>query len=113
MNKIHLLISIYTDFIHWMGQHLFSCPSKKFLHIECPGCGFQRSLICLLDGRLADSLSLYPATIPLLSLLIFTGMHLKFKFQYGALIIKYLQVSVAIVILVFYIYKILNHKIIA
>jgi Protein of unknown function (DUF2752) len=113
MNMPLMLLSAYTDTIQWIGQHLFACPSKKYLHIECPGCGFQRSVIYLLDGRLMDSLRLYPATIPLLSLLIFTCIHLKYKFLHGAMIIKYLQFSVAIMILVFYIYKILNHKIIA
>lgn len=107
------LISIYGDMLHWVEGHLLTCPSKKYLHLECPGCGLQRSLISLLKADLPTSFRLYPATIPLLAMVLFTVAHLKFKFSHGALIIKYLQLSAAVVILVFYIYKIVNHNIIA
>jgi len=103
----------YNGFVQWLQDNMLSCPSKKFLHLECPGCGLQRSCIALLKGDLQNSLQLYPATIPLLFLLGFTMLHLKYKFLHGATAIKYLQGGVAFVILVFYIYKIVNHKIIA
>ena len=108
-----LMNIFYYDTVLWLEKNMLSCPSKKYLHIECPGCGLQRSMIALLRGDLMTSFQLYPATIPLLILLGFTLMHLKFKFTAGAAIIKYLQISVAIVITVFYIYKIVNHKLIA
>jgi hypothetical protein len=92
---------------------MLTCPSRKFFHIDCPGCGFQRSVIALLDGRLAASLSLYPAAIPILVMVVFTFLHLKYKFLYGATVIKYLQLAIAIVIVVFYIYKIIHLKTIA
>ncbi|MBS1917018.1 MAG: DUF2752 domain-containing protein [Bacteroidetes bacterium] len=92
---------------------MLSCPSKKYLHIECPGCGFQRSAIALLKGDFYSSFILYPATIPILCMLGFTVLHLKYKFANGANVLKYLQISIAIVIVVFYIYKIINHKILA
>jgi len=103
----------YQGMVHWLENNMLSCPSKKYLHLECPGCGLQRSMIALFRGDFATSFQLYPATIPLLVLVAFTFMHLRFKFSIGASIIKYLQVSVAIVITVFYIYKIVNHKLIA
>jgi hypothetical protein len=102
----------FSNFIRWMEEHMLSCPSKKYLHIECPGCGFQRSFIALMQGDLYTSLALYPATIPILIMIVFTMFHLKYKFLYGAAIIKYLQISTAIVILVFYIYKVIHLKII-
>jgi hypothetical protein len=92
---------------------MLSCPSKKYLHIECPGCGLQRSFIALLNGDIQSSLHLYPATIPLLAILIFTAFHLRYKFLHGAVAIKYLYLGVSFLVLVFYIYKIVNHKIIA
>jgi hypothetical protein len=113
INTIMAILSFYWDCVHFVEGHLLSCPSKKYLHIECPGCGLQRSLMSLLEGRFMDSFRLYPATVPLISMLVFTFLHLKFKFIYGAMILKYLQFSVAIMILVFYIYKIVNNKIIA
>jgi len=92
---------------------MLTCPSKKFLHIECPGCGFQRSFISLLKGDWMDSVKLYPATIPMICLFAFAFLHLKYKFVHGALVIKCLQLFVAFLIVVFYIYKIVNHKITA
>lgn len=107
-----LLSTYYTDTVQWLQQHLLTCPSKKYLHIDCPGCGFQRSVIALLKGDIAESVQLYPAAIPVLTLIMFAILHLKFKFTYGAAVIKYLQIFSAAVILGFYIYKIINQKII-
>jgi len=53
-------------FINWLQNHLLRCPFKYITGIDCPGCGFQRSVIALIQGNLNDSLQLYPATIPLL-----------------------------------------------
>ena len=79
--------------------------------MECPGCGLQRSLICLLKGDLDNSLALHPATIPMMALIIFAALHLVFKFDKGAKIIVILQFIVAIITMSFYIYKITQHKI--
>jgi hypothetical protein len=98
--------------VDWMERNMLTCPSKKWLHIECPGCGLQRSVIALFRGDLPTSLSLYPATIPLLVMLGFVVLHLRFDFRYGAVVIKYLYIGVTTIILVFYIYKVLNHKLV-
>lgn len=92
---------------------MLACPSKKWLHLECPGCGLQRSVIALLRGDIHTSLSLYPATIPLLTLLMFAALHLRFDFRHGATVVKYLYMGTAAIVFVFYIYKVLNHKLIA
>ena len=99
-----------NGFIKWLEGHMLACPSKKYLHIECPGCGFQRSCISLLKGDIAGSVQLYPATIPLLIVLAFTFLHLKYDFLYGAKTIKILQLITASIIAVSYIYKILHSK---
>ena len=96
--------------VDWLERNMLACPFKKFLHVECPGCGLQRSVIALFRGDIHTSLSLYPATIPILILIGFAGLHLRFDFPYGALIIKYLYLGIATIVLVFYIYKVLNHK---
>jgi hypothetical protein len=96
--------------VDWMERNMLTCPSKKWLHLECPGCGLQRSVIALFRGDLHTSLSLYPATIPLLVMLAYVALHLKFDFRHGAVVVKYLYLFVASIIFVFYIYKVLNHK---
>lgn len=56
----------YVNFIHWLEQHLVPCLFKNFFHIECPGCGLQRSVLELLKGNVASSVGFYPALIPML-----------------------------------------------
>jgi hypothetical protein len=53
-------------FIQWLQEHLLPCPFKYFTGIDCPGCGFQRSVIALVQGDFHKSFQLYPPAIPLL-----------------------------------------------
>lgn len=96
---------------HFLKEHLVSCSFQKTFHMQCPGCGFQRSFIALIEGDLLDSLKLYPALIPLLSLWLILILHLIFKFRNGAFIIKYLFLFCALVISTSYFIKIINHDI--
>jgi uncharacterized membrane protein len=59
------------------------CPIKENIGLSCPGCGIQRSFWALIEGDISTSISFYPALIPFLGLLIFTGLHLKFKIKNG------------------------------
>jgi hypothetical protein len=97
-------------FIDFLRHHLLTCPSKHIFHFDCPGCGMQRSVVYLLEGDLAKSFQMYPATIPILFCLIFTALHLKFKFKYGPEIIKGTFAFSALIIVIFYIYKLFTHQ---
>ena len=90
---------------------MLPCPSKYFFHFDCPGCGMQRSLFALLNGEVEKSLQLYPATIPILFLVGFAALHLKFDIKNGATVIKWTQFFCVAIILVSYIYKLITHKI--
>lgn len=95
--------------IQFLERHMLTCPSKALLHIDCPGCGMQRSFIALLKGNLSQSLALHPATIPTIALFLIVVLHIVFKFRHGARAIIFLYATIVIVTLVFYIYKI-THK---
>jgi len=86
----------------FLAAHQLPCPFRQHLHIPCPGCGFQSSLIALLDGHLATSANLYPALIPLLCLWLFVALHLIFTFRQGAFIIKTLFLICAFIIVISY-----------
>jgi hypothetical protein len=96
---------IYFQSIQWLEQHLLTCWFKKIFHFDCPGCGFQRSVLQLLKGDISGSFHLYPATIPILFIFVFTGIHLVIKFKQGAAILKYSYIFAAAVVLVSYIVK--------
>jgi hypothetical protein len=61
---------VYSALVSWLENHQFPCLYKQVLGINCPICGFQRSLLLLMKGRVADSFSLYPPLIPILLLFI-------------------------------------------
>ena len=71
-------------FIDFLQAHLFACSFKSTFGIECPGCGTQRAFIALLRGDLFLGLRLNPSLIPLLFTLIYSFLHLRFKFPNGA-----------------------------
>jgi hypothetical protein len=97
-------------FLIFMKTYLLRCPIKHFLGIDCPGCGFQRSVLAFLGGDVVSAIKLYPPTIPIFALLLFTLVHLKFDLKQGAFIIKILYIGVSLVVVINYIYKIFTHQ---
>jgi hypothetical protein len=91
------------SFINWLERNQLPCFYKKYLGVECPGCGMQRSFIELLKGDLVGSLRIYPALLPTFFLLIFLALHLIFKFQNGAFILKISFIFTASIIVFHYI----------
>ncbi|WP_293311412.1 DUF2752 domain-containing protein [Pedobacter sp. UBA5917] len=89
----------------WLQNHLIACPFKTLTGIDCPGCGFQRSLIALMQGDLSKSWSLYPPTIPLLFLFISAGLLYRLKIKQHSLIFKILVIAVGNFVMLSYIHK--------
>lgn len=100
------------SFLDWAEKHLFTCPFKAHFGLDCPGCGLQRAVLALFRGDLISSFKLYPAAIPLIFVVLFTLIHLKVDFKFGAQLIKITFAGVAVIILISYIYKIYNHQLI-
>ena len=94
--------------INWLEGHMQSCYYKQVLGVECPGCGFQRSLIALLKGNLWESIQLFPGLIPMLFLFLFLGLHLIFRFRNGAVVLKYIFIGDVAIIIVHYIIQFIN-----
>ena len=72
---------------------MLTCGIKKITGIDCPGCGIQRSFLKLIQGEFLESVELFPALLPLLILVLYTIMHLKFMFKNGHKVILYLFIS--------------------
>ena len=98
------------NIIRWLEFHQLPCPFKRLTHIDCPGCGLQRSFVLLLKGDVSDSFFMYPALIPLLLLFTFLILHVLFKIRNGAAILKFAYIFCTGIIMVSYIYKLLVTK---
>ena len=107
-----IVVTSTKGILPWLEHHLLSCPFKSFVGIDCPGCGLQRSVLALMRGDLAASFRFYPATVPIIGLFLFTIIHLKFDVKNGAFVIKMLYIVITFMIIVNYIYKIINHQLI-
>jgi hypothetical protein len=97
-----------SKIIDYYEKHMPSCIYHKYLGIDCPGCGFQRSLIYLLKGDLVASLKTFPALIPILVMLSYLILHLIFKFKKGHRVLLWLFILSSILIVSNYIFKILT-----
>jgi len=75
-------------FFSWLQNHLLPCPFKYLTGLDCPGCGFQRSVIALINGDLHKSLGLYPAAIPLILLSVYLIFDKYFKLDNSKSIVK-------------------------
>ena len=89
--------------ISWLESHQQACFYKKYLGVECPGCGMQRSFIALLKGEIAESFVLFPALLPTVTLILYLVLHLIFKFRTGAAILKNLFIINTIIVVLGYI----------
>ena len=92
----------------YLEDNMMACGYKQNFGFECPGCGLQRSLVDLLNGNIVDSFHQYPATIPMIFMLVFLIFHLIFKFQKGAKILLYTFILNSTIIVINYLFKILD-----
>lgn len=84
---------------------MLPCLNKKFLGIECMGCGLQRSFSLLIQGEFVAAFKMYPAIYPLVLLFIIVGINTFKPFKYSYKIIVTLGITSATVILASFILK--------
>ncbi len=61
-------------------QYMIPCPFKIITGIPCPGCGSQRAVSEIINGNILYSFEAYPPLIPILLMILFLFLHLKFDF---------------------------------
>jgi hypothetical protein len=84
---------------------MLPCPSKKFLGIECFGCGTQRAIVMVFEGRFTEAFHMFPAVYTLL--LFFAAVILNFvdkKRNYGNILVILAAVN-SVIMVVSYFYK--------
>lgn len=90
---------------------MLPCYFKKYLNVECPGCGMQRAFSYLMDGDLVASFKAHPALIPLILTFVMLALQLFFKWKFGGKVIIYLFAFSAAIIVVNYVVKVVEGKI--
>lgn len=48
-------------------DYMLPCLNKKYLGMECPGCGLQRSAVMIVKGEFVDAFFMYPAVYSLIA----------------------------------------------
>ena len=87
---------------------LLPCPIKYFIQIDCPGCGFQRSLLALIKGDFNASFAFYPPTVPFLVSFISGVSTTILKGNTNAAILKAMYVVTGLIVIANYIYKVVT-----
>ncbi len=57
-------------------DYMFSCPTKKYLGFDCLGCGTQRALALISQGKFVEAFHMFPAIY--FMLLFFLSVFLNF-----------------------------------
>ena len=90
-----------------LESYMLPCFSKTFLHIECLGCGLQRSFILLLNGQWLEAFLMYPAIFTLILLISFASINFLKKIKNTPKIISRLAYINLVIIVVNYLIKII------
>ncbi|MCY7291977.1 MAG: DUF2752 domain-containing protein [Ferruginibacter sp.] len=99
--------STFLNIISWLEQRELPCLFKKYFHVDCPGCGFQRSIVALLRGNVSESFLLFPTTFALI--LFFACFFINNKYEFIKMK-NFLNVAVVLLFTFFsisYLYKII------
>ncbi|MCH5256861.1 MAG: DUF2752 domain-containing protein [Lachnospiraceae bacterium] len=64
-----VVLLVYTIAVNLIFHNF--CPMVIVSGLPCPGCGLTRSIVCLISGRLSQSLYINPMGIPIACILIY------------------------------------------
>ena len=87
---------------------MLPCGFKQLTGHDCPGCGFQRSVVSLGEGNFTTSFEFYPPLALIFVLFFLLVMHLIFNLKHGAALLKWIFIGTSLSILVNYALKITN-----
>ena len=87
---------------------MLPCLNKKLLGFDCMGCGLQRSISLIFQGDFVAAFQMYPAVYSLITLFLFIGINIFFKFRHSNKIIGALAILTVATIITSYIIKIIN-----
>lgn len=86
-------------------DYMLPCLNKKFLGIECMGCGMQRSLSLIIQGDFVAAFYMYPAIYTLILLISFVLINSYKNYKFASKIIITLAIINVILIVGNFIFK--------
>lgn len=90
--KFFALLVLLEDF-------MMPCLTKKYLGVDCPGCGLQRSISFLIKGDFASAWDMYPAIFTIIPLVGFFTVSQFIKIKYAnKIILSLLFISVILIV---------------
>lgn len=84
---------------------MLTCPSKKFLGVECLGCGAQRAIVLVFQGKFSEAFTMYPAVYTVLLFFFILGLSfIDNKRKYSSVLMTLIVINLVIMV-VSYVYK--------
>ncbi|MFS4415792.1 DUF2752 domain-containing protein [Maribacter sp. 2307ULW6-5] len=105
METLPMARALVFTFILGIENYMLPCFTKKFLGLDCPGCGLQRSVLHLVKGEFGAAFSMYPAIYPILLLMGFLMLDQVYTIKYSNGITSALMIISVGSILINYILK--------
>jgi len=87
---------------------MLPCLNKKLFGVDCMGCGLQRALALIFKGEFVAAFQMYPAIYSLITLFLFIGLNIFFKFKNSNNVIAALAILTVATIIISYSIKIIN-----
>ncbi len=82
-----------------MEDFMLPCPIKKTFGIECLGCGSQRAIVMVFQGRFTEAFHLYPAVYTLLLFFFILGISfIDRKRKYGNILVILIMINIVVMI---------------
>jgi len=101
---------LYDRVLAVLERGTLPCPTKALTGVDCPGCGSQRAALAALRGEWGDAFALYPPGIFLFVLVIFTALHLRFRWPWGARVVLVLFILAVAAILGSFVWKMVTRR---
>ncbi|WP_251619980.1 DUF2752 domain-containing protein [Odoribacter lunatus] len=90
-------------------MHQLPCLIKRYLGIECPGCGLQTAILLLLKGEWKAAFVTYPALFGLILFFILGGLRLCGVKKITSEYLKIIGFACLATILISYLLKLTNN----
>lgn len=91
-----------------LEDYMLPCLNKTLFGADCMGCGMQRAIGLILQGRFVEAFYMYPAIYSLILLFISIGINIFFKFKYSNKIIAALAIITVLTIITSFTIKLIN-----